>query len=206
MLVIFRSFFYLVGLFILIFIAGCAPTSTLEQVQWQQHQARLTQLHRFQLSGKLAYLAPDQRQSLTLFWQNSPEEAQLQLTHFLGKRILEVTRNEEGVSAITQDNRYYTAANEQSLIQNLTGLHLPFNELKHWILGLPSQADHYQLNELNTLAQLTKTVSNQLWQVTFDEYQSITWQDHPLLLPKKLTLQQGDLVLKLSIAQWKLTK
>ncbi|EDK26021.1 outer membrane lipoprotein LolB precursor, partial [Vibrionales bacterium SWAT-3] len=52
-------------IFITIIMVGCSsipeqPTS----VEWQTHQSRLLQIENYQASGKLAYISPEQRQSL----------------------------------------------------------------------------------------------------------------------------------------------
>ncbi|MBJ7018985.1 lipoprotein insertase outer membrane protein LolB, partial [Vibrio cholerae] len=76
--------------------------------------------------------------------------------------------------------------------------------LEDWILGLPTQATHYELNEQNTLATLTKLASTAEWQVEYQRYKAIEWQHQPIPLPDKLKLQQNKTSIQLVISQWTL--
>ncbi|ENM5788335.1 lipoprotein localization protein LolB [Vibrio mimicus] len=193
------------GLASLFLLAGCATTPPQPvNVQWQSHQLVLQQIQAYQLTGKLGYIAPDQRQSFNFQWQKSPQQLSLRLSNFLGQTVLNLRVDEQGAQVDTYDDQIYRDQDAQSLIHNLTGLDIPIEQLEDWILGLPTQATHYELNEQNTLANLTKLASTAEWQVEYQRYQAIDWQNQVIPLPDKLKLQQNKTSIQLVISQWTL--
>ncbi|MEI8597903.1 lipoprotein insertase outer membrane protein LolB [Vibrio sp. M60_M31a] len=46
---------------------------------------KLEAIHDFQVTGKLGYIGPDQRQNLNFFWKHSTALSQLRLTTILGQ-------------------------------------------------------------------------------------------------------------------------
>ncbi|ENM5749624.1 lipoprotein insertase outer membrane protein LolB [Vibrio mimicus] len=193
------------GLASLFLLAGCATTPPQPvNVQWQSHQLVLQQIQAYQLTGKLGYIAPDLRQSFNFQWQKSPQQLSLRLSNFLGQTVLNLRVDEQGAQVDTYDDQIYRDQDAQSLIRNLTGLDIPIEQLEDWILGLPTQATHYELNEQNTLANLTKLASTAEWQVEYQRYQAIDWQNQVIPLPDKLKLQQNKTSIQLVISQWTL--
>ncbi|MGC9552494.1 lipoprotein insertase outer membrane protein LolB [Vibrio metoecus] len=193
------------GVASLFLLAGCATTPPQPvNVQWQSHQLVLQQIQAYQLTGKLGYIAPDQRQSFNFQWQKSPQQLSLRLTNFLGQTVLNLRVDGQGAQVDTYDDQIYRDQDAQSLIRNLTGLDIPVAQLEDWILGLPTQATHYELNEQNTLAMLTKLASTAEWQVEYQRYQAIDWQNQLIPLPDKLKLQQNKTSIQLVISQWTL--
>lgn len=57
-------------LILALFMFGCETTSQLpvHSVEYQAHQEKLSTLERYQVSGKLGYIDPTQRQSLNFNW------------------------------------------------------------------------------------------------------------------------------------------
>lgn len=193
------------GLASLFLLAGCATTPPQPvNVQWQSHQLVLQQIQAYQLTGKLGYIAPDQRQSFNFQWQKSPQQLSLRLSNFLGQTVLNLRVDEQGAQVDTYDDQIYRDQDAQSLIRNLTGLDIPIEQLEDWILGLPTQATHYELNEQNTLVNLTKLATTAEWQVEYQRYQAIDWQNQVIPLPDKLKLQQNKTSIQLVISQWTL--
>ncbi|MGL4829750.1 MAG: lipoprotein insertase outer membrane protein LolB [Vibrio sp.] len=193
------------GVASLFLLAGCATTPPQPlNVQWQSHQLVLQQIQAYQLTGKLGYIAPNQRQSFNFQWQKTPQKLSLRLTNFLGQSVLNLQVDEQGAQVDTYDDQIYRDQDAQNLIRNLTGLDIPVEQLEDWILGLPTQASHYELNEQNTLASLTKLASTVEWQVEYQRYQAIEWQNQLIPLPDKLKLQQNKTSIQLVISQWML--
>ncbi len=91
------------------------------------------------------------------------------------------------------------------MVRQLTGLDIPVDLLQDWILGLPSQADAYALNENNTLATLDKRAGSTNWHVDYGRYREYPWQHTQLPLPDKLKLTQNQTSINLVISNWTLT-
>jgi len=190
-----------------LYLSGCAsaPEESRLNVQFEPHRQRLESLQNYQLSGKLGYIGPDQRQSLNFTWTHSPDKSQLRLTSFLGQTVLNLTMTPEGAKAITSGGDVYHHASPNALVYQLTGLVLPVTYMQDWIKGLPTAADHFTLNETNTVASLNKLTGLQRWDILYNSYQTVnSAQLGALPLPYKMQLTQSEFTLKIVISTWNL--
>lgn len=210
----FRKIIHLV--FVATLMAGCStipeqPTS----VEWQTHQLQLESITNYQAQGKLAYISPEQRQSLNFTWKHSPQQSQLRLTTFLGQTALNLTVNAQGAKVVTYDDQVFTHRDASTLVRQLTGLSIPIQHMPQWLLGNPEQADGYQLNDTNTLASLNKIVENQLWQLDYTAYRDVSVitsshadieESHVMPMPSKLTFKQDQTRINIVISKWTVTQ
>jgi len=190
-------------------LSGCSslPTEPTHSVEWQAHQQQLAELSRYTLSGKMAYISPDERQSLNFYWKRSPAKSQLTLTTFLGQTALDLTITTLGAKVVTHDGRTFEHPNANMLVKKLTGLSIPVKELSDWAKGLPTNADDYQIGSLNTLESLQKNVNGQPWNVVFNRYSEQSMKDQPsLVLPSSITLNHDQTKIKLAISKWVITQ
>lgn len=196
----------LLSLSFLLILFGCSSTpEPIVDVEWQAHQQKLQQIQTYQVIGKIGYISPEQRETLNFQWQKSPNKSQLRLTNFLGQTVLSLSMDAKGANVETYDDQKFNAANGQILIYQLTGLDIPFDDLQDWVLGLPTKADHFKLNESNTLASLDKTSGRQNWHVDYTRYKEFSWQNGNIPLPDRMQLTQQQTSIKLVISKWILT-
>ncbi|MFN1583738.1 lipoprotein insertase outer membrane protein LolB [Vibrio rotiferianus] len=200
-----RSF--LILLFSSIVLAGCSSVpDSITSVEWQAHEQRLKTINDFQATGKLGYIAPDQRQSLNFYWKQSTTLSQLRLTTVLGQTALKLTITPQGATVETYDDQVLTARNANQLIYRLTGLMMPVDHLPDWLLGLPTNADSFQLSSTNTLQVLDKQIGLNDWNIDYQRYGDIEWHNQTLPLPSKLKLSTSDVKINLVITKWNITQ
>lgn len=196
----------LLSLSFLLILFGCSSTpEPIVDVEWQAHQQKLQQIQTYQVIGKIGYISPEQRETLNFQWQKSPNKSQLRLTNFLGQTVLSLSMDAKGANVETYDDQKFNAANGQILIYQLTGLDIPIDNLQGWLLGLPTKADYFKLNENNTLASLDKTSGRQNWHVDYTRYKEFSWQNGNIPLPDRMQLTQQQTSIKLVISKWILT-
>ncbi|MDK9779688.1 MULTISPECIES: lipoprotein insertase outer membrane protein LolB [Vibrio] len=200
-----RSF--LILFFSSILLAGCSSVpDSITSVEWQAHEQRLKTINDFQATGKLGYIAPDQRQSLNFYWKQSTTLSQLRLTTVLGQTALKLTITPQGATVETYDDQVLTARNANQLIYRLTGLMMPVDHLPDWLLGLPTNADSFQLSSTNTLQVLDKQIGLNDWNIDYQRYGDIEWHNQTLPLPSKLKLSTSDVKINLVITKWNITQ
>ncbi|MFC3022417.1 lipoprotein insertase outer membrane protein LolB [Vibrio zhugei] len=189
---------------VVLFLAGCSSVthSPDYQVDWSEHQARLTQIDQYTLSGKMGYISPQQRQSMNFQWRKRGENTDLRLTNFLGQTVLHLTMTHDGATIHTYDDKTFRDKDAQALVARLTGLRLPIIPLQKWILGLPSDSDDHILNQNNTLSSLITTIDHKRWLVNYTDYSAYPYQGTPLYLPTRLSLSQGQIKLRIVISKW----
>ena len=200
----------LLSLIFIITLSGCSQfnnsdsedNTLLTNQTWEQQQQALQQLDHWTLTGKLAIFLESDRQSANIYWQQQGDDYSIQLTTFIGTRILQVTKNEQGVEIINNDDEVFTGQNANTLIKQLSpGLDLPIAALQQWIKGNPANAS-YQLNDQQQVSELVGLDASQnLWEVDFQQYQVFSGT----LLPTKVNLKRDDIRVKIAINQWKVT-
>ncbi|MGO1298007.1 MAG: lipoprotein insertase outer membrane protein LolB [Vibrio sp.] len=189
---------------LILLLAGCSSVTQSPdyQVDWSTHQARLNHIKQYTLSGKMGYISPQQRQSMNFQWRKRGENTDLRLTNFLGQTLLHLTMTKDGATIRTYDDKTLHDKDAQALVARLTGLRLPIIPLQKWVLGLPNGADDHILNQNNTLSSLITTIDNKRWLVNYTDYSATPYQGKPLYLPKRLSLTQGKIKLRIVIAKW----
>ncbi len=60
------------------------------------------------------------------------------------------------------------------MIGRLTGMPIPLNSLRQWIIGLPGDATDYSLDDRYRLRELNYTQNGKTWHVTYGGYTSDT--------------------------------
>ncbi len=86
------------------------------------------------------------------------------------------------------------------MIRKLTGMQIPLDNLRQWMLGLPGQATDFSLDSQYRLNKLTYKQGDLTWVVTYQDYNT----DLKIPLPSRLELQQGDQRIKLKMDNWTL--
>lgn len=200
----------ILSLIFIIILSGCShfnrsdsdSANVLNTKPWEESQKRLEQLSHWSLSGKLAIFIGKERQSANLHWQQTGENYSIQLTSFIGTRILQVTKNNKGIEIINDDGEKFQGQDASTLIKELSpNLDLPITSLQQWIKGNPVDAT-YQMNEQQHVADLLGTDQNGgLWSVEYQQYQLSSGY----LLPKNLTLKQDAIRLKIAINRWNIS-
>ncbi|KDN29449.1 membrane protein [Vibrio fortis] len=204
-------------IFFCLVVAGCVsvpeqPTS----VEWQAHQRQLQEIQYYQATGKLAYISPEERQSLNFLWKHSPNFSQLRLTTFLGQTALNLTINKYGAKVVTYDDQVFNHRSASKLVKQLTGLTIPVDHLPQWLLGNPDEADTYLLNTNNTVEALSKQIDGKAWQLNFDRYRDVTLSqdidnqndtvEKVLPLPTRLSFKQDENKINIVVSKWTLGK
>ena len=165
-----------------------------------QRIEKLAQVEHWQVTGKIAFLQQQKRESATLYWQVDEREKNqtLKLTTYLGINVLSLAQTNSEVS-LTVDGKDYYGENIDELIWQLTGLIIPTKAMHSWMKGLPySSQDTIEFDAKGLPKSLTSFYNNGNWQVDYQAFR----QYQQMILPSKLTVSHGDLTIKLAISQW----
>ena len=153
------------------------------------------------ISGKIAFIQGDTRESPAIRWQviQSKKQQQLDLTTYLGINVLHLS-SLNNHHTLTVDGKTYRNDNLDALITSLTGFQLPTTALRLWIKALPYQKeDVVTYDSKNNLpVTLVSHYKNKRWQIRYDNYQLIK----NTFLPTTITITEGDLLIKIAIKKW----
>ena len=175
------------------------PGKSPDSPQWRQHQQAVRSLNQFQTRGAFAYLSDEQKVYARFFWQQTGQDRyRLLLTNPLGSTELSLTAQPGSVQLIDNKGQTYTAADAEEMIGRLTGMPIPLNSLRQWIIGLPGDATDYSLDDRYRLRELNYTQNGKTWHVTYGGYTS----DTQPALPSNVELNNGAQHIKLKMDNW----
>ncbi|MGF1683660.1 lipoprotein insertase outer membrane protein LolB [Photobacterium minamisatsumaniensis] len=184
--------------FLFSLLAGCAtqppPQSTTD---WESHEAKLRELNTYQAKGKLGYKG-SQRFGANLIWDTQPNNDHLLLTNFLGSTLLKLDASPDKVTLVNHEGKTFHGTDASALILELTGINLPIAQMRDWLIGLPTAADTYQLNNEGRVGYLAKQIDNQYWQLDYNEYDYTVSPS----LPKRMVLSTTGVTITLIIHNW----
>ncbi|HBM9020245.1 TPA: lipoprotein localization protein LolB [Klebsiella oxytoca] len=175
------------------------PGKSPDSPQWRQHQQDVRNLNQFQTRGAFAYLSDEQKVYARFFWQQTGQDRyRLLLTNPLGSTELSLTAQPGNVQLIDNKGQTYTATDAEEMIGRLTGMPIPLNSLRQWIIGLPGEATDYSLDDQYRLRELNYTQNGKTWHVTWGGYTSHTKPS----LPANMELNDGSQRIKLKMDNW----
>jgi outer membrane lipoprotein LolB len=175
------------------------PGKSPDSPQWRQHQQDVRNLNQFQTRGAFAYLSDEQKVYARFFWQQTGQDRyRLLLTNPLGSTELSLTAQPGSVQLIDNKGQTYTATDAEEMIGRLTGMPIPLNSLRQWIIGLPGEATDYTLDDQYRLRELNYTQNGKTWHVTWGSYSSDTKPS----LPANMELNNGSQRIKLKMDNW----
>ncbi|WP_318523433.1 lipoprotein insertase outer membrane protein LolB [Photobacterium leiognathi] len=178
-------------------LSGCAQTpQDTQKVDWKPHQTQLKSLTDYQAKGVFGFYSPEQRIQLTFNWKNHNDEYQLILIKMF-KTVLNLNSKPNNVTLVDPDGKTYHGTDATQLVKEITGLQLPLSQMRDWLIGLPTGADTYQLNNNDQVAYLAKDINGQVWEMHYN-----TYNDQTPALPTQMILSQGELQVRIKISQW----
>lgn len=175
------------------------PVITPDAPQWREHQQAVQKITQYQTRGAFAYLTEDQKIYARFNWQQTnPERYRLLLTNPLGSTELELNVTPEQVQLTTSDGQRHTTADAEKTLTQLTGMPIPLNSLRQWILGLPGEATDYRLDSKYQLKELHYKQNGKTWKVVYSSYDNTRVP----ALPSNMELSSGSLRIKLKMDNW----
>jgi outer membrane lipoprotein LolB len=175
------------------------PGKSPDSPQWRQHEQQVRQLNQYQTRGAFAYISDEQKVYARFFWQQTGQDRyRLLLTNPLGSTELELNAQPGRVELVDNKGQHYTDTNAEEMIAKLTGMPIPLNSLRQWILGLPGDATDYTLDEQFRLSSLNYRQNGKNWKVTYSSYDSKTQP----ALPSNMELTDGSQRIKLKMDNW----
>jgi outer membrane lipoprotein LolB len=177
------------------------PGKSVTSPQWQQHQQAVAKVSHYQTRGAFAYLSDKQKVYARFNWQQTaPDRYRLLLTNPLGSTELQLDAQGSTVQLVDNKGKRYVSNDAQKMISQLTGMDIPLENLRQWMMGLPGEATDYTLNDNYQLRQANYSQNGQKWTVTVQDYDRKVSPP----LPANLELREGDQRIKLRMDGWTL--
>ena len=147
----------------------------------------------FELTARFAARYRDEAASGTLLWQHRAARDEMMLSSPFGQGLARISRDGESVILVAGDDKRYSAADAETLTEQVLGFRLPLRGLTDWVRArpatdAPAQAEYATDGRLLSLEQHG-------WRIEYMAYEGIQ--------PKRLKLNYPGLELRLAITEWK---
>ena len=133
---------------LIIFLSGCAsvaPKAPDTTTPWKTRERALSALNHWQLSGKIAVIAPQDSGSATVDWQQTAEQYRITLLAPLGAGGMTLTGSDHHILLKTTDGKVAEASSPEALLRENGGLNIPvskknkkklFNKWQGWFFNI----------------------------------------------------------------------
>ena len=182
---------------------GCVSmpaTPSVDQRQgqslYQQHLQDNADIESFSLKARIGVQTEGKGFSGSLHWQHHANQDEIALFSPLGGQVASMQKNVDGITLTDANGRIQTAADEETLTQNLLGWQLPLQGLADWSLGRPHSMP-IQAISLDDRGLITSLQQDD-WLISYDHYS----EQNGHLLPSKMVLRSKKLTLKILIDDW----
>lgn len=174
---------------------GKSPNSP----QWVQRESAIKAVTQYQTRGAFAFLTEQQKVYARFFWQQTgADKYRLLLTNPLGSTELELDAQPGQVILVDNKGKRYVSDNAEEMIEKLTGMSIPLQSLRQWMVGLPGDATDYTLDGQYQLDTINYTVNGKTWHVTYSGYNTKVTPS----MPDNMELTNGDQRIKLKMDNW----
>ncbi len=172
-------------------LAGCAalPTTAPDAAALSRHA-----LDDFMIEGRFSVRQDEQNHSGRLRWKHAGGSDEVLLASPFGQGVAEIVADARRATLTTSDGKTYSAADSESLTEQVLGYRLPLSLLADWVRGrlVPER-----IAERDALGRPV-AMRHEDWRVAY-EYDS----DAPDALPGRLFAERiGVFELRLRIDEW----
>ncbi|MDD2724440.1 MAG: lipoprotein insertase outer membrane protein LolB [Methylovulum sp.] len=150
----------------------------------------LQPLAQWSLEGRLSLSGNKDSWSANLLWDHDPAQDQLKLSGPLGQGATLIRLNGGLVSIDRGGGKVQTSAQPEVFINQQLGMSIPIRALSYWIVGLPEPGLAF--------VDVASGFSQSGWMVEYKQMQSASNRS----LPRKMTVMNEKVKLKLIIEQW----
>jgi len=171
-------------------ISGCASLSPTPTGIAPAREA----LDAFSLEGRFSLRQENKNYSGKMSWRHQGADNTLLLSSPFGQGMAEITTRANGAQLTTSDGKLYTAADTETLTQQVLGYPLPLTQLTDWVRG---RDDAPGLSERDTFGRPLR-LSHEGWRIEYG-YEG----DDPAAAPSRIFAERtGGLELRLKIDEW----
>ena len=186
-------------------LSGCSvppieTSSSDSDAAWQLRQHQLDGIEYWYLTGRVAVNNGSEAWHLDMNWSQKGEAFLVELSGPFGAGKVRLAGNADGVVLTDSENQHYFADSAERLLYDRTGLVVPVDGLRYWIIGLtgPTQTQQPRLDTQGRLAYL----ENADWAVNFRGYTQV----NGLELPRKIFIArpEREIDVRLIVDKWTL--
>ena len=181
-------------------IAGCASNKPLTAIDnLERYQQQLAAVDRWKLRGRLNVRVPEDSDTVTVTWENSGEDYNIQFRGPIGIGSARIVGDPKQVLLQQGGKEPVVARNAEELLYTQLGREVPNSDLYYWVRGLGAprpRASQVESNEAGNLAFLEQSG----WSISYTDYVAVDrWN-----MPRKIIAKRDDFTITLYSLRWEL--
>jgi outer membrane lipoprotein LolB len=152
----------------------------------------LYRLEPWSLDGRIALTGTEDSWTADLAWAHQRDDEQIKLSGPLGQGAVRIHLAGDVVTVAQGDGKVESSNDPEGFINQRLGMFVPVTSLRYWVLGLPEPDLEFE--------ETDKGFRQSGWTIAFQAMQRVG----QLLLPRKMSVANDRVKLKLIINQWTL--
>ncbi len=183
---------------IVLLLTACAAVPPAPEAGWPAERDALVALENWSLKGRIAVATEEQGVSGSIRWQQDTDQTDFSFRGPLGSGSFRIQGDDDSLRLTTKDGSERVLDDPDSGFEEALGFDLPFRNMRYWVRGVPAPSSEAE-TRFGSDGRLD-SFSQAGWSV---EYTSFV-QVESRVLPRRLTIGNGDVRLKLGISEWTL--
>lgn len=183
---------------IVLLLTACAAVPPAPEAGWPAERDALVALENWSLKGRIAVATEEQGVSGSIRWQQDTDQTDFSFRGPLGSGSFRIQGDGDSLRLTTKDGSDRVLDDPDSGFREALGFDLPFRSMRYWVRGVPAPSSEAE-TRFGSDGRLD-SFSQAGWSV---EYTSFV-QVESRVLPRRLTIGNGDVRLKLGISEWTL--
>ncbi len=166
---------------------------------WAEQQAVATEVTQWNLYARGALRLEGEAYNIGIRWQRHADGRFMMLLEApFGQGVLRISATAPGQYLLRlPDGQIFENSSAEALLLDVAGWSLPIDGLDYWIRGLPHSDSVHSLR-LNSAGR-AQSIRQDSWDITYLDYFS---KVNELPMPRRLSLTNDKLTLKLVIERW----
>lgn len=183
----------LVWLYLVLLLSACSTAPVVpDAVYSRSARLHLYKLAQWSFDGRMALTGKNDSWSANIIWEHGPDKEQIKLSGPLGQGATVIRLTGDFVTIDRGGGDVQSSAQPEEFINQQLGMFVPVQSLRYWVAGLaePTQA----------FVETGGGFKQAGWLVEYNQWQSVDGQS----MPRKITVMNDRVKLKLIIDQWSL--
>ncbi|MEY3788808.1 MAG: outer rane lipoprotein LolB [Pseudomonadota bacterium] len=175
-------------------LSACSSVPTESEVLYSKSsREQIYNIAQWSFEGRLGLTGKNDSWQANINWEHEPNKEEIKLSGPLGQGATVIQLTGNLVSIDRGDGKVQSSTQPEAFINQQLGMFVPIRSLRYWIVGLPEPTVAF----IETATGFVQSG----WLVEFKQMQRVN-ED---FMPRKISVSNEQVKLKLMIDQWKLS-
>ena len=172
-------------------LSACATVPVEPEVHYSKiAREHLYQLERWSFEGRLALTGKNDSWQASINWGHRPDDEKIKLSGPLGQGATVIQLTGDLVTIDRGDDKVQSSTQPEEFINQQLGMFVPVRSLRYWVVGLPAPTSPF--------VETANGFSQAGWLIEYKQMEPVDDQS----MPRKITVMNEQVKLKLIIDQW----